>query len=116
MFSKTHHHFSRKNLRTPNKGRLVSTDRRWNPQERMTLPTWGTDQGPACTPSGPAHLEVGQGVGLRPKGLCILIGLCPLNSFIGRKLYKWQTVEEMSYLNLGASHPEAQRVLPHDKQ
>lgn len=82
----------------------------------MALPTWGPDQGPACTPSGPAHLKVGQGLGVCPKGLCVLIGFCPLNSFIGRKLDKWQTVEEMSYLNLRASHPETQRVLPHDKQ
>lgn len=67
----------------------------------MALPTWGMGKGLACAPSGPAHLKVGQGAGLRPKGLCVFIGFCPLNSFIGRKLYKWQTVEAtMSYLNL----------------
>ena len=37
-------------------------------------------------PPAAAHLEVGQGVRLGPQRLSVLIGFCPLNGFVGRKL------------------------------
>lgn len=40
------------------------------------------------------HLEVGQAARLSSQGLCIFIGFCSLNGFIGGKLKKWQAIWE----------------------